>query len=198
LEYIEMIQRIQEEKCFYFSYDIDLTKNIQSTVQECQNNNPGGGNQYNLPHQNYLTMKEAYPNSVDYIGHYAFNDRLLGEFQGIEYSPFKVPCIFGYVFVSSPVFKNGQNTEFYLISRKDCRRPGRRFITRGLDSEGCAANFVETEHIFVQFQQSGLHVASYVQIRGSIPLVWSMKPNLKWAPPVKVKQNFSDSIMAAE
>ena len=100
LEYIDMIQKIQEEKSFYFSYDIDLTKNIQSTVQECQNSNGGGGNQYNLPPQNYLTMKEAYPNSVDYIGHYAFNDRLLGEFQGIEYSPFKVPCIFGYVFVS--------------------------------------------------------------------------------------------------
>lgn len=42
-------------------------------------------------------------------------------------------------------------TEFYLISKKDCRRPGRRFICRGLDEKGNAANFVETEHIFCKF-----------------------------------------------
>ena len=29
-----------------------------------------------------------------------------------------------------------------------------------------------------------------VQIRGSIPLLWTMKPNLKWSPPVKINQNF--------
>ena len=34
LEYIKMIDKIQKEKCFYFSYDIDLTKNIQAIVEE--------------------------------------------------------------------------------------------------------------------------------------------------------------------
>ena len=127
-----------------------------------------------------------YPNSVDYSPHYAYNDKLLGEFQGIEYSPFKVPCILGYVYLSSPSFKAGAKTDFYLLSRKDCRRPGRRFICRGLDTDGNAANFAETEHVFVHFEKSHMNVASYVQIRGSIPLIWSMKPNLKWSPPVKV------------
>lgn len=42
-----------------------------------------------------------------------------------------------------------------------------------------------------------MSVASYVQIRGSITLIWSMKPNLKWSPPVKVNKNFQNSIMAA-
>lgn len=32
--YVNMINKIQAEKAFYFSYDIDLTKNIQTTVQE--------------------------------------------------------------------------------------------------------------------------------------------------------------------
>jgi phosphatidylinositol 4-phosphatase len=94
-------------------------------------------------------MKEAYPNSVDYRPQYVFNNNILNEFRGIEYAPFRIPCIFGYVFVSSPNFKTKTKTDFYLISRKDCRRPGRRFITRGLDTDGNAANFVETEHIFV-------------------------------------------------
>ena len=33
-EYIEMIQKIQEEKCFYFSYDMDLTKNMEKTISK--------------------------------------------------------------------------------------------------------------------------------------------------------------------
>ena len=95
-------------------------------------------------------MKQNFPNSVDYIPHYVFNDNLLSEFQGIEYAPFKMPCIFGYVYISSPNI-NRSKIDFILVSRKDCRRPGRRFVTRGLDREGNAANFVETEHIFVQY-----------------------------------------------
>lgn len=43
-----------------------------------------------------------------------------------------------------------------------------------------------------------MKVASMVQIRGSIPLIWSMKPNLKWSPPVVINQNFDNSRLAAE
>jgi phosphatidylinositol 4-phosphatase len=99
---------------------------------------------------------------VDYIPQYAFNDSLLGELQGIEYAPFRVPCLFGYVYISSPNFSRATKVDFILISRKDCRRPGRRFVTRGLDREGNAANFVETEHIFVQYCQPKMKVASLV------------------------------------
>lgn len=63
--------------------------------------------------------------------------------------------------------------DFALISKKDCRRPGRRFITRGLDREGNAANFVTTEHVLTLYETTGLKVASYMQTRGSIPLIWS-------------------------
>ena len=156
-------------------------------------------NQRDVSYKNYLLMSEAYPNSVDYISQYAFNDKLMAEFSGIEYSPFKIPCIFGYIYIGSPSFKTGCRTDFYLVSRKDCRRPGRRFITRGLDQEGNAANFVETEHIFVHFTgQDEMKIASLVQIRGSIPLIWSMKPNLKWEPPVNINSNFDYSLLAAE
>lgn len=142
-------------------------------------------------------LRELYPNSVDYIPQYAFNDDLLSEFAGVEYSAFKVPCVFGFVYISSPNFERSK-TDFILISRKDCRRPGRRFVTRGLDREGNAANFVETENVFIQYDSQGrMKIASYVQIRGSIPLLWSMKPNMKWSPPVVINQNFDDSRIAA-
>jgi hypothetical protein len=34
LQFVDMIQKIQTEKAFYFSYDMDLTKNIQRTLEE--------------------------------------------------------------------------------------------------------------------------------------------------------------------
>jgi SacI homology domain len=61
----------------------------------------------------------------------------------LQYAPFRVPCIYGFVGIR----KINSKIDFALITRKDCRRPGRRFITRGLDRDGCAANFCETEHI---------------------------------------------------
>lgn len=85
-----------------------------------------------------------------------------------------------------------------MISRKDCRRPGRRFVTRGIDLEGRVANFVESEHIFVVHGPNSMKVASYVQTRGSIPLLWSMKPNLKWSPPVKINTDIDTRILAAD
>jgi hypothetical protein len=155
LPFVDMIRTVEKEKAFYFSYDFDLTKNMQVTMQEIQMGKSSGSSQNAI-------MREIYPNSVDFLPQYAYNEKLLGEFQGIEYSPFKVPCIFGYVYLSSPQIKAGAKTDFYLISRKDCRRPGRRFITRGLDQEGNAANFAETEHIFAHYEKDQIMVSSFV------------------------------------
>jgi len=38
---------------------------------------------------------------------------------------------------------------------------------------------------------------SHVQIRGSIPLLWHSKPNIKWAPTVVTNPNFDESLQAA-
>jgi len=68
---------------------------------------------------------------------------MLSEFSQAQYKEFIVPCIYGYIGIQAI----SSTKKFALISRKDCRRPGRRFVVRGLDAEGNAANFVETEHI---------------------------------------------------
>lgn len=76
---------------------------------------------------------------------------------------------------------------------------GRRFIVRGLDRKGCAANFCETEHVITSRKANGsFTIASHLQTRGSIPLLWQMKPNMAWAPPVTVNQNFDESLQAAQ
>ena len=43
-----------------------------------------------------------------------------------------------------------------------------------------------------------MKVASFTQIRGSIPLIWSMKPSLKWSPPVMINEDDESSKLACE
>jgi hypothetical protein len=49
---------------------------------------------------------------------------------------------------------------------------------RGIDEEGEAANFVETEQII---SYNG-NIAAHVQTRGSIPLYWNQYPHIKYKP----------------
>lgn len=60
---------------------------------------------------------------------------------------------------------------FGFISRRSCMRTGMRYRTRGIDHSGYAANFVETEQLVI-FNN---HVSSFVQTRGSIPLLWEQR-----------------------
>ncbi|KAJ3609330.1 hypothetical protein NHX12_023853 [Muraenolepis orangiensis] len=69
--------------------------------------------------------------------------------------------------VMKPCRINGKIFEWVLISRRSCFRAGVRYYIRGIDSEGHAANFVETEQIVLY---DGAQ-ASFVQ-----------RPNLKYKP----------------
>lgn len=177
---------------------MDLTKRIQTIVLEklasaTQPESRMGDQMYQFSAD---MLKNLYPNSWDYLPRFAFNHYALAELKNIEYAPFRVPCIYGFVEITTQIVGQFNPLTFALISRKDCRRPGRRFIVRGLDRDGNAANFVETEHIFsvLQADTKNLLVASHVQTRGSIPLQWSMKPNLSWSPPVVINPDLQVSV----
>lgn len=80
--------------------------------------------------------------------------------------------------------------QLILISRRSVYRAGTRFYMRGAGLDGHSANFVETEQI-IQFDKGGdprkRYLTSFLQIRGSIPLYWSQKPNLRWQPDPTMK-----------
>lgn len=65
-----------------------------------------------------------------------------------------------------------------LISRRSVRRAGLRYLRRGVDDEGNAANSVETEQILSSsdWDTSTEKVFSLTQLRGSIPLFFSQSP----------------------
>lgn len=71
-----------------------------------------------------------------------------------------------------------------LIARRSADRAGTRHWRRGADARGAAANLVETEQLVAL--DGGAVLASYVQLRGSIPLVWTQIPNIKYKPPTKL------------
>ncbi|KAL8293443.1 hypothetical protein RQP46_000144 [Phenoliferia psychrophenolica] len=74
--------------------------------------------------------------------------------------------------------------DLIIISRRSVERPGLRYQRRGANISGQVANFVETEFMVSSDRDSKLHVSSFVQTRGSIPVFWSQSPwNLK-PPPV--------------
>lgn len=69
-----------------------------------------------------------------------------------------------------------------LIARRCTRRTGTRMWRRGADSDGFVANFVESEQIV---QLNG-HTASFVQVRGSIPLLWDQIVDLTYKPKFEI------------
>ncbi|KAL4421843.1 hypothetical protein ABPG77_001325 [Micractinium sp. CCAP 211/92] len=71
-----------------------------------------------------------------------------------------------------------------LIARRSLRRPGCRQWRRGVDLDAAVANFVESEQLVVI--DGGMVQASYVQVRGSIPLLWSQTPCLKYKIPIRI------------
>lgn len=52
--------------------------------------------------------------------------------------------------------------------------------------QGVVANFVETEQLVEVKTPSGMVLSSFVQIRGSIPLLWSQVPNIKYKPTTRL------------
>ncbi|OCL04913.1 hypothetical protein AOQ84DRAFT_107100 [Glonium stellatum] len=65
-----------------------------------------------------------------------------------------------------------------LISRRSTKRAGLRYLRRGVDDEGHAANSVETEQILSSpsWDSAQDRVYSFTQFRGSIPLFFSQSP----------------------
>ena len=69
--------------------------------------------------------------------------------------------MFGFTYFRSITLR-GNKYDFAIISKKDCRRPGKRFIVRGLDKEGNPTNHVETESIIAYYEANDIKVATYV------------------------------------
>ncbi|XP_075442402.1 phosphatidylinositol-3-phosphatase SAC1 isoform X3 [Ascaphus truei] len=115
---------------------------------------------------------------------FVWNGHLLREFSAQpEIQKFAIPVVHGFIAIHLCSI-NGKYFDWVLLSRRSCFRAGVRYYVRGIDSEGHAANFVETEQI-VHYNGNK---ASFVQTRGSIPFFWSQRPNLKYKPKPQINK----------
>jgi hypothetical protein len=122
---------------------------------------------------------------------------LTSEAEAAYVAPFIIPFIAGHVSSFGPVPLAGGGAPatltMTLIARRATSRPGVRHWRRGVDGGGAVANAVETEQIasIAVLRPDGAPtarpcVASFVQARGSIPLLWSQAPHLKYKPTTRV------------
>ncbi|XP_023819732.1 phosphatidylinositide phosphatase SAC1-A [Oryzias latipes] len=163
--FLSMINGVLHTDAFYFATTYDLTH----TLQRLANTSPD--------FQDTSLLERADQRFV-------WNGHLLREFMSQpELHKFVVPVIHGFISIKSSCI-NGKKFEWSIISRRSCFRAGVRYYVRGIDVDGHAANFVETEQIV----QYGGSKASFVQTRGSIPFFWSQRPNLKYKPKPQISK----------
>lgn len=103
-------------------------------------------------------------------------------------SKFVPPCFMGFVEqltgVEFPAPHRTYAATITLVARRSVRRIGTRQWRRGADQEANVANFVESEQLVEM--DGGAVLASFVQVRGSIPVLWSQSPNLKYKIPIRI------------
>ena len=123
--------------------------------------------------------------------------------------PYILPVMYGTLEIR-PTTVKGTPLTLALITRKSRFRAGTRYFTRGLDENGNASNYNETEQVVILNDsnsrmggfagtgdmQSGklggsegreMQVMSYVQTRGSIPVYWAEVNALKYTPKLQVR-----------
>jgi len=155
--YTGMMKQVLSTPYFYFSYTHDITHTRQRKDSWSHE-----GSMFDRSDKRFV-----------------WNKHLLKPFlNDSKMHCYALPVIHGFV-SSNPCTISGHKFIWSIISRRNTERVGTRLFTRGIDSDGCVANFVETEQII----ECGSDVCSHVQTRGSIPLFWQQRPNLKYKPP---------------
>ncbi len=201
--YLNMLQFVMSQasvshnrsSSFYFSYTYQLTNSLQ----------------VNLKKQKEILAKSSSSKVPSIDEHFHWNQHLTTDFSSsVDHaknsqdnnnvnntptiSQWTIPVIRGFVLIKNVVLNDGKSFKFSLISRLSHKRVGTRYFTRGIDSEGNAANYAETEQVIELGTDGGGKntIFSFVQVRGSIPVHWSQKPCLKYMPKIKISDKKND------
>eukprot|EP01091_Cochliopodium_minus_P013420 TRINITY_DN431_c0_g1_i1.p1 TRINITY_DN431_c0_g1~~TRINITY_DN431_c0_g1_i1.p1 ORF type:complete len:577 (-),score=183.58 TRINITY_DN431_c0_g1_i1:35-1765(-) len=161
-KYIELLTKLLGNGEFYYSHTYDLTNSWQR-----QKNNK----------------------SPEIDERFYWNRFVHKRFENIpknhKIRNFLSPIIQGFVELKELKIQ-GKQADFVLLSRRSCKRTGVRYESRGSNLEGDASNFVETEQILSVGEGNNLNITSFLQVRGSIPIIWQQKTNVKYDPPIIV------------
>ena len=173
MPYLKMIDDFLLRNNLYYSDKLDLTISLIYLHKLKER----GGNNNSFIFKNSITK-------------YCWNKSLGALFDIEGMNNFVFPIINGFVGIKE-INEYEENMNFILIGRKDLRRSGVRLLMRGADSNGNIANSSENEEIIIfKDKEKNIHIASFVQIRGSIPLMWTQEPSLQLNPQIRPRNDF--------
>ncbi|KAF2071692.1 hypothetical protein CYY_006992 [Polysphondylium violaceum] len=152
-QYLNLLSDYIESCDFYFSYNFDVTQSEQRAS--------------NIESNQLLSTLPLWKRADK---RFFWNYHLQEIFIENEFDSFIIPMMDGFIKIIECEI-NSNTFKYAFISRRSCKRTGARYHIRGADPLGNVANFVETEQVIL-FDQV---LTSFVQVRGSIPLIWQQK-----------------------
>ncbi|KAI5429448.1 Phosphoinositide phosphatase sac8, variant 2 [Lathyrus oleraceus] len=172
--FLTLLKVVESMPGLYYSYETDITLNLQrrSKLVKGWMSKP--------------LWKQADPR-------YVWNKHLMEELIESKLDRFIMPLVQGNIlkfkllflspvpFLSELKLKDSC-AKLTLISRRCTRRLGTRMWRRGANFEGDTANFIETEQLLETEDFS----FSFLQVRGSIPLLWEQIVDLSYKPHLRV------------
>lgn len=160
--FTNLLRVVESTPGLYYSYETDITVNLQRRLKLAAG------------WQNKPIWKQADPR-------YVWNRALLDELIEHKLDGFIISLVQG-SFQTAELTLNNAPVTITLISRRCTRRLGTRMWRRGANLEGDAANFIETE----QLLELKNFKSSFLQVRGSIPLLWEQIVDLSYKPRLNI------------
>lgn len=184
----------------YFSYSLDLTNSFQ---RQAALHDPVTTPMWKAADDRFFWNRFVMSDLIDFRtrggrGH-------PGQQPAVD--PFILPVIFGIVAIR-PTSLRGTSLTLALVSRRSRFRGGTRYLSRGIDEQGHASNYNETEQVLIVNDTGGsgmggfaatsdmrsgsagareMQVLSYVQTRGSVPVYWAEINDLHYVPRLQVR-----------
>ena len=159
--YTDMLKQVLSTPYFYFSYTFDLSHSRQRFDA--------------LKTNEFLNKSLVDRVEERFVWNWSLLDPIRKDPNLHRYC---LPVIHGFVSINQVVIA-GSKLTWSIISRRSTQRCGTRLFVRGGDENGWVANYVETEQM-VEYNGT---LSSFVQTRGSIPLLWHQRPDLRYKPP---------------
>lgn len=160
--FMTLLRIVESTPGLYYSYETDITLNLQRRFRLANG------------WMSKPLWKQADPRFV-------WNRNMMEELIENKLDGFIIPLLQG-SFQTGQLKLKGSPATVTLISRRCNRRLGTRMWRRGANLEGDAANFTETEQV-LEFE--GLRF-SFLQVRGSIPLLWEQIVDLSYKPRLNI------------
>lgn len=156
--FMTLLKMVESTPGLYYSYGTDITLNLQRRCKLAKG------------WESKPIWKQGDPR-------YVWNRNLLEELIENKLDEFIIPLLQG-SFQTGELKLKDSSAVIKLLSRRCTRRLGTRMWRRGANLEGDAANFIETEQL-LEFKD---HISSFLQVRGSIPLLWEQIVDLSYKP----------------